>query len=91
MNETSPIGCAGGARHVEGGRAAALRAADWLSLAAAPAFAIMALATGVFGAGQPDILCSAAHGTSPLSGMPLMYALMSAFHLTPWLKLTSRK
>jgi hypothetical protein len=27
---------------------------------------------------------------SPLSGMVPMYALMSAFHFTPWLKLISR-
>jgi hypothetical protein len=41
------------------------RAADWLCLAAAPAFAITALLTGVLGGGQPDIRCSAEH-TSPL-------------------------
>jgi hypothetical protein len=49
----------------------------------------MALTTGVFGAGQPDIICSTAQGMSPLSGMPLMYLLMSAFHLPAWLKLVS--
>ena len=64
-------------------------AADWISLAAAPTFAIMALLTGVFGGGPMDMLCSAAHGASPLSGMVPMYVLMSAFHLTPWLKLIS--
>jgi hypothetical protein len=62
-------------------------AARWLGLAAAPTFAIMALLTGVLGAGAPDVLCSAAHDTSPLSGMVPMYLLMSAFHSTPWLKL----
>jgi hypothetical protein len=66
---------------------AALRAIDWLSLAAAPTFATMALLTGVLG--QPDLLCSSALGTSPLSGMVPMYGLMSAFHLAPWLKLIS--
>jgi hypothetical protein len=60
-----------------------------LSLAAAPTFAIMALLTSVPGGGMPDILCSAAQGASPLSGMALMYLLMSAFHLAPWLKLVS--
>jgi hypothetical protein len=65
---------------------AALGAAAWLSLAAAPTFAIMALLTGVFG-GTPDALCAAIQGTSPLSGMVPMYLLMSAFHLAPWLKL----
>jgi hypothetical protein len=64
---------------------AAFGAAGWLSLAAAPTFAIMALLTGVFERGAPDI-CST-HAASPLSGMVLMYLLMSAFHLAPWLKL----
>jgi hypothetical protein len=64
-------------------------AADGLSLAAAPTFAIMALLTGALG-GQSDMLCSAAQGASSLlSGMALMYVLMSIFHLAPWLKLFS--
>jgi hypothetical protein len=66
-----------------------LGAADWLSLAAAPTFAIMALLTGVLGGASPDMLCAAPRGASPLSGMALMYSLMSAFHLAPWLKLIS--
>jgi hypothetical protein len=37
------------------------------------------------------MMCSAAHDASPLSGMLPMYALMSAFHLAPWLKLISRR
>jgi hypothetical protein len=69
---------------------AALGAADWLSLAAAPTFAIMALLTGVPGGGPLDVLCSAAHA-SPLGGMAPMYLLMSAFHSAPWLKLISRR
>jgi hypothetical protein len=68
-----------------------LRAADWISLAAAPTFAIMALLTGIFGGGPLDMLCAAAHGVSPLSGMAPMYLLMSAFHSAPWLKLISRR
>ena len=63
--------------------------AGWISLAAAPAFAIMALLTSISAGGPPDILCSAAHGVSPLSGMAPMYLLMSAFHSAPWLKLIS--
>jgi hypothetical protein len=47
------------------------------------AFAIMALLTGALGSGQPDILCSAAEHTSPLSGMTQMYLVMSAFHSPP--------
>jgi hypothetical protein len=73
------------------GNAAALGAADWLCLAAAPTFAIMALLTGVLGGGMPDMLCSAAQDASPLSGMVPMYLLMSAFHSTPWLKLVSSR
>ena len=70
------------------GTAAAFRAAEWLSLAAAPTFAIMALQAGVLGDGSADMLCSAAHPW-PLSGMVPMYLLMSAFHSSPWLKLMS--
>ena len=73
-------------RH-ESGSAAALAAADWLCLAAAPTFAIMVLLTIVLDGGQQDILCAAAQGASPLSGMVPMYVLMSAFHSAPWLKL----
>jgi hypothetical protein len=74
-----------------GNRNAALGAADWLCLAAAPTFAIMALLTGVLGGGAPDLLCSAAHDASPLNGMVPMYVLMSAFHSAPWLKLISSR
>jgi hypothetical protein len=62
------------------------KAADFLHLAAAPTFAMMALLTGVLGGGSPDALCSMA-GASPLGGMGPMYLLMSAFHFAPWLKL----
>ena len=77
-------------RH-ENGNAAVLGAADWLGFAAAPTFAIMALLTGGWGGGQMAMMCSAAPDASPLSGMAAMYLLMSAFHLTPWLKLISRR
>jgi hypothetical protein len=73
-----------------GDNAAALGAADWICLAAAPTFAIMALVTGVLG-GPPDMFCSAAQDASPLSGMVPMYMLMSAFHSAPWLKLISTR
>jgi hypothetical protein len=63
----------------------------WLSLAAAPTFAMMALLTWIHGGGMPDILCSAAQGASPLTGMVAMYSLMSAIHLAPWLRLLSRR
>jgi hypothetical protein len=63
--------------------------ADWLSLAAAPTFAMMALLTTLSGTSAPDMLCAAMHA-SPLSGMVPMYLLMSAFHLAPWLRLIGR-
>jgi hypothetical protein len=75
-----------GAVDGKNGKAATIGAADFLYLAAAPAFAIMALLTGIFGGGSSDVLCSSA---SPLSGMAPMYLLMSAFHTAPWLKLIS--
>jgi hypothetical protein len=60
-----------------------------LSLAAAPTFALMALLTGVFGGSPQDGLCT--HSASPLSGMVVMYLLMSAFHAAPWLRLMSNR
>ncbi|MEH2469649.1 hypothetical protein V1281_001103 [Nitrobacteraceae bacterium AZCC 2161] len=78
-------------RYEEGGAAAAFGAVDWLCLAAAPTFAIMALLTGVLGGGPPEILCSTTQDASPLSGMVPMYLLMSAFHSAPWLKLVSSR
>ena len=84
---TGNRGCS--AIRCEDGNAIAIGAADWLYLAAAPTFAIMALLTGVLGGGPPDVLCSAARAASPLSGMVPMYLLMSAFHSAPWLKMIS--
>ena len=77
-------------RHESDG-VAIFRAADWLCLAAAPTFAIMALLTGVLGGGPSTMLCSAAQDASPLSGMVPMYLLMSAFHSAPWLKRVSNR
>nr|WP_244602702.1 hypothetical protein [Mesorhizobium delmotii] len=68
---------------------AARGAADWLSLAAAPTFALMALLT--VGTGDADMICSAAQDASPLSGMVVMYLLMSAFHSAPWLRLVGSR
>ncbi|MEH2508147.1 hypothetical protein V1290_006958 [Bradyrhizobium sp. AZCC 1578] len=72
------------------GAAVALAIVRWLSLAAAPTFAIMALLTAVVGGGPLDPLCSAANAL-PVGGMVPMYLLMSAFHSAPWLKLISRR
>jgi len=59
--------------------------ADWLCLAASPAFAVMALLAQ--GDGGTPMICSAVMDASPLSGMVPMYLLMSLFHSPPWLKL----
>jgi len=69
--------------------AAAPGLAGWLGLAASPVFATMALLTYLPGGGT-DMMCSAVHGLSWLSGMAPMYLLMSTFHVTPWLKLIAR-
>jgi len=63
---------------------ARVHAEGWLSLAAAPTFAAMALATAVQDAAAPAVLCSAMPHPAPWTGMVAMYALMSAFHSAPW-------
>ncbi len=63
--------------------------ADWLSLAAAPTFAIMALATCVPGASAPDPMCLASREGAIMNPMLLMYVLMSVFHLAPWFRLAA--
>lgn len=88
MTEADTGGCVGGMVDGESGNAAA-RVVQLLSLAAAPTFASMALLTGPLG--PPEMLCSATPHASPLNGMAVMYALMSAFHSAPWLKLISRR
>jgi hypothetical protein len=60
-------------------------ASDLICLAAAPVFAVMALATG-FGGAMPDMEMA-----SPLNGMAAMYGLMSVFHAAPWLRLIARR
>lgn len=86
MNQIHLGRSTGKALHAERVRRAGIRAAGWLYFAAAPTFATMALITGVFGGGEPDILCSTVNHASPLGGMVPMYLLMSAFHSPPWLK-----
>jgi hypothetical protein len=66
------------------GAAIARVAADWLGLAAAPAFATMALMTACLGGGA-EPLCSA-HGSLMTSMVP-MYLMMGAVHAAPWLRL----
>jgi hypothetical protein len=64
-------------------------AADWLSLAASPTFAVMALLTAGFGGGAMERFCSA--GPFPLGGMVIMYGLMSLFHSPSWLRLIASR
>jgi hypothetical protein len=61
----------------------------WLSLAAAPTFAVMALLSAIPGGGALEDFCSSA-GASSLGGMIPMYLLMSAFHSAPWLRLIAK-
>ena len=58
---------------------------EWLSLGAAPIFAAMALVSAAAARGPMDALCGPGSGW-PLDGMVLMYLLMCAFHVAPWLK-----
>jgi hypothetical protein len=85
MSETFIESCAGGATN-----ARKRRLTDWLGLAAAPTFAVMGLFTGVVDNNASHAFCET-HGASPLSGMALMYWLMSVFHAAPWLKLISNR
>ena len=77
-----------GAILCEGGNAAA-GAVHFLSFAAAPTFALMALLAGALDGAPQDLLCSTTQHASPLNGMVVMNLLMSAFHSAPWLKLIS--
>lgn len=91
MSEVNTGGCASGAPRSKNGDAVPVGVVKWLSLAAAPVFAIMALLIAQQHGGTADILCSAGHGPSPLSGMALMYTLMSFLHTAPWISLVARR
>ena len=83
----SDIGIGTGSEIPQTTRAAPLGIADWLGLAAAPTFAAMALLTCIH-TGEGVMSCLGADA-SLLTGMPVMYLLMSAFHLAPWLRVIS--
>ncbi len=57
----------------------------WLGFAAAPTFALMACISALGTASMA--ICSATASLLPINDMAFMYALMSIFHLAPWLKL----
>ncbi|HZZ63243.1 MAG TPA: hypothetical protein VFE63_19095 [Roseiarcus sp.] len=78
------------AENCDGSGVAAPDMAGRLGLAAAPTFALMALWTIFFG-GQAHMVCSATQAPLSMSGMAVMYLLMSALHLAPWLRLFSRQ
>jgi hypothetical protein len=69
-----------------GRNVAALKLVDWLGLAAAPTFALMALLTAVLGGGDMGMICGSPPAPFFVGGMVPMYLLMSAFHSAPWLK-----
>lgn len=83
------LSCHQAGARIEAGprRPGRLGLADWLSLVAAPTFALMALLTILLGGGPFDRLCSTGPDASMLTGMVPMYVLMSAFHAAPWLRL----
>ena len=82
------LSCHAGDSRIGGGprKPGRLAAADWLSLAAAPTFAAMALLSVILGGGSPDTICSTDPQAALLTGMVPMYVLMSAFHAAPWLR-----
>jgi hypothetical protein len=65
------------------GARAVPQAPGWLALAASPSFALMGLIAAIDA--PRTALC--ASGVLPVDGMTAMYALMSLFHLPPWLAL----
>jgi hypothetical protein len=74
-------------RPAGGGRPASAGAIDVLALAAAPTFALMAIATG---RSPAMAFCGPGAGLLPIDGMTGMYLLMSLFHLPPWLRIARR-
>lgn len=58
-----------------------------LGLAATPVFAVMALLSYMAEDDAFHLLCSHGQGGIMITGMAVMYALMSVLHLGPWLRL----
>ena len=53
------------------------------------AFVVMALWSAIAG-GTAEMMCSSGGSALSLNGMAVMYALMSVFHVSPWLTLLSK-
>ena len=70
------------------GKAAGHPAASLLPFAATPTFVVMALWSAVAG-GSVEMICGGGGSPLFLNGMTAMYALMSVFHVSPWLTLLS--
>jgi hypothetical protein len=86
MTEAHSVNATGSASCGAQVAVAVLGIIKWLSLAATPTFAMMALMTVALGGGA-EPLCSAMQHGSLWSGMVPMYLLMGAFHSAPWLRL----
>ena len=87
MTDAYPANATGGTGCDDEGAAAARGIANWLGLAAAPTFAIMALLMVALGDRTMAMMCSSTPDPVSLGGMVPMYLLMSAFHSAAWLKL----
>src|SRR5260370_11745923 len=86
MSEAYGGGPTSGAIRYERDNGPARGAADWLSLAAAPTFAIMALLTAVVACAPGESLCVAAHDLPP-SGLGPIFVLLLGLPFSPWLEL----
>lgn len=60
--------------------------ATWLGFAASPTFALMAW---ISANDMQAMVCAPGSSGLSIGGMPVMYLMMSLFHLSPWLKLAS--
>jgi len=66
------------------------RALQLLSFAPTPTFALLGLLSASQEGSLENLVCSAGHGSSPLTGMVSMYLLMSVFHSTPWIRMIAQ-